>query len=318
MTLWVSPATGLSMTGYALAAPVILLLSLLRRIVYVQSVPRLAAFASTIYMVGMLAITYVLYRSAALSSFTAPLATAGASAMAVGIVLARRGFRLWSPWKDQFLLEVAGAHWRYGRWAVVTGILVSIPGSIYYLVVPLLVGLDANGALNAMIVLIMPAAQTNSALTFLLVPAFTRVREGGGAVHLIWQTFVVLVTAGAVYALLIGRFGRALMDLLYQGHYTQYGNFAWLVGLMALPLAAIAVLGSALRAYERPDRVFRAYLISTGVTCVFGIPAVAIWGLLGAILGLLAGYSTTVLVMAWWVIGPAIGLKFPLLRMPAK
>jgi O-antigen/teichoic acid export membrane protein len=309
LTLWVSAVSGLSMIGYALGAPVILLLWLFRRIFYVQSVPRLAGFASTIYTAGMLAIMYMLYRWAALSSFSAPLATAGASALAVCSIIVRRGFRLWSPWRNQFVLEVARAHWRYGRWAVVTGILVSVPGSLYYLVVPLLVGLDANGALSAMFVLIMPAAQTSTALTFLLVPTFARMRGHGNAAPFIWKTFGALVMAGAVYALLIGQFGRPLMDLLYQGRYTRYANLACLIGLVVPPMAAISVLGSALRAYERPDRIFWAYVLSTAVTCIFGVPAVAIWGLLGAILGLLAGYSTTTLVMAWWVVRTPMGLE---------
>jgi O-antigen/teichoic acid export membrane protein len=90
--------------------------------------------------------------------------------------------------------------------------------------------------------------------------------------------------------------------LLYSGRYTQYANFAWLVGLIALPTAAIAALGSALRAYERPDRVLWAYVVSAVVTCTFGVAAVATWGLLGAILGLLGGYVTTMLVMLWWVL----------------
>jgi O-antigen/teichoic acid export membrane protein len=62
------------------------------------------------------------------------------------------------------------------------------------------------------------------------------------------------------------------------------------------------VFGSALRAYERPDRVLMAYVFSTAVTCIFGVAAVATWGLLGAILGLLGGYLTTMLAMFWWVL----------------
>ena len=61
-----STASGWSMLGYALATPVVLLLGLLRASFYVQSLPRLAASAGGVYMVGMLAIMYALYRSAAL------------------------------------------------------------------------------------------------------------------------------------------------------------------------------------------------------------------------------------------------------------
>jgi O-antigen/teichoic acid export membrane protein len=291
-----------SVLGYALATPVVLLLWLLRRTVYLWSHPRLAASMSGVYMIGMLAIMYALYRTATLSSFTAPLAAAGASALAVGSIIAIRGFRLWSSWRSDFTRRVAAAHWGYGRWAVVTGIFNWVPGSLYYIIVPIVAGLEANAALNALWVLVMPALQVSQALTLLLVPAFTRMRQDRPAAALMWVALLVLVAGSALYALFLGLFGGPLMDLVYRGRYTQYADLAWLIGLIVLPVAAIAVFGSALRAYERPDRVLWAYVFSTVVTCVFGVPAVAIWGLLGAILGLLAGYVTTMLVMFWWVL----------------
>lgn len=299
---WASTGSGSGMLGYALATPLILLLSLFRQAFYVESVPRLAAGASTIYMVGMLAIMYTLYRSAALSSFTAPLAAAGASALAIGSIIGWRRIRLWPPWRGDFVKEVADAHWRYSRWAVVTGILTAVPASLYYLIVPLLAGLEANAALRALTILVIPPGQAYSAFTLLLVPAFARMRQRGWAASWVWKALIVLVAGGCLYALLIVEFGRPLMDLLYRGRYTQYADFAWLVGLIALPSAAIAALGSALRAYERPDRVLWAYVVSTAVTCVFGVVAVASWGLLGAILGMLGGYVTTAVVMLFWVL----------------
>jgi O-antigen/teichoic acid export membrane protein len=304
LTLWGSQVSGSSVFGYALAAPVVLFLGLLRRTFYVRSVPRSAAGASMIYLVGTLVIVYAVYSVGALSPFTAALTMAGASALAIGAMIATRPVRLWSPCRGQTLREVAAAHWGYGRWAVTTGILMWVPGSIYFLIVPLLAGLEANAALSALRTLVLPALHLNTAFTLLLVPAFARVRQSERAKSPVWIALVALVLAAAVYVLLIGLLGRPLMDLLYRGQYTQYAPLSWLIGLIALPAAAIAVLGSALRACERPDRVLWAYVLSTIVTCIFGIPVVAAWGLLGAILGLLAGYLTTMLVMLWWVLRP--------------
>jgi O-antigen/teichoic acid export membrane protein len=299
---WGSKASGAGMLGYAAAAPVILFQLLFRRTFYVQLIPRLAAIAGGVYLVGMFAIMYLLYRSAALSAFTAPLAAAGASVLAIGGIMAMGHVKLWSPRQGGFMRQVATAHWRYGRWSLVTAIVSWAPGSLYYLIVPSLVGLDANGALNALIILTVPAAQVYMAFTFLLVPTFGRMRRRGSAAPLVWKALGVLVASACLYALLIFMFGQPLMDLLYRGRYTQYARFAWLIGLIAPPTAAIAVLGSVLRACERPDRVFWAYVMSTAVTCVFGVAAVAIWGLLGAVLGLLGGYVTTMLAMLWWVL----------------
>jgi O-antigen/teichoic acid export membrane protein len=297
-----SKASGSSMLGYALATPVVLLLTLFRGSFYVRSLPRLAAGAGALYMVGMVAIMYALYRLAALSAFTAPLGAAAASVLAIGSMIATGRFKLWSPRQGEFTRRIVIAHWRYGRWAFLSGIATWVPACLYYLIVPLLVGLEANAALNALMILVLPATHLNSASTFLLVPAFGRLRQYRRAASFVWIAMVVLVAGASFYAVLVGLFGRPLIDLLYRGRYTQYADFAWLVGLIALPTAAIAALGSALRACERPDRVLWAYVTSTAVTCVFGVAAVAIWGLLGAILGLLGGYVTTMLVMLWWVL----------------
>ena len=297
LMLGTSTLSGLSLLGYALATPVILLLWLFRRSFYVRSMPRLAAGASVIYLAGILSIMYLLYRAAALSSFTAPLAAAAASGLTIGCMIARQRFRLWSPWRGGVMAEAAGAHWRYGRWAVGTSVLTAVPGSLYFLVVPSLVGLEANGALNALMILIMPAAQAYSAFTFLLIPAFSRRRRETSANAEFWQVLGLLVLAASIYAILVGRFGGFLMELLYHGRYTQYAHFAWLIGLLGLPMAVIALLGSALRAQQRPDRVLWAYAVSGVVTCTVGIAAVAVWGLFGAILGLLLTYVTTMLVM---------------------
>lgn len=297
-----SMASGFSMIGYALAAPGMLLLWLLRRTVYLWAHPRLAAAASAVYSIGMLAIFYALYRSAALSAFTAPLAAAGASVFAAIAIIAVRGFPLWSAWRGDFIRQVAVDHWRYGRWAVATGIFTWVPGSLYYLIVPLLAGLEANGALNALWVMVMPALQVYQALTFLLIPAFAGLQQDRRGLQLMTITLAALLTTGLLYAVTIALLGEPMMDLIYRGRYTGYADLAGLIGLITLPSAAITALGSALRAQERPDRVLWAYVLSTVVTCTFGVAAVAAWGLYGAILGLLAGYSTTMLVMGWWVI----------------
>ena len=169
LMFWGSAESGLGMLGYALAAPAVLLLWLLRRAVYLWSHPRLAAIAGGVYLVGMLALLYALFSLGILSSFTAPLAAAGASALAVAGMMAMRRFPLWSSWRGDLTRQVVAAHWRYGRWAVVTGIFTWIPGCLYYLIVPLLVGLEANAALNALWNLVMPALQLYQALTLLLI-----------------------------------------------------------------------------------------------------------------------------------------------------
>jgi O-antigen/teichoic acid export membrane protein len=302
-----SEVSGFGLLGYALAAPVFPVLWLLRCTLYAQSEPRRAAGAAAIYMAGMFAILYLLYRSALLSPFTAPLATAGASVVAVVYVIAVQRFRLLSLWPGRdFALRVVSAHWRYGRWASVTQAVEAFRSNFFYLLVPLLVGLEANAALRVLIVLIMPMIQAILGVRLLLVPALGRMQERGHVAVLIRKALILLLVGATLYAILIAEFGGNLMDLLYSGRYVQYARFAWLVGLIPLPFVAMEVLGSDLRARERPDLILWANIISMAVTVVCGGAAVAAWGLLGAILGLLGSYVTTMLVMALWLLGIGI------------
>jgi O-antigen/teichoic acid export membrane protein len=291
---------GSGVLGFAAAAPSILLLWLVRRRFYVWSHPRLAAGACALYVVGVLVIVLALHDSGMLSSFTAALAAGGASALAVAAAVATRGFRLRLSRRGDPLREVAIVHWRYGRWAVLTGVAGWARGGVYYIVVPALAGLEANASLNVLWNLTMPAVLLNFAATALLVPAFIRARQHRRARSLMWVVLLVLMAGMALYALLVALFGEMLIDLVYRGRYSQYAHLAWLMGLILLPTAAITTFSAFLRAHERPDRELSANLCATAVACL-GIIGIEAWGLVGAITGLLASGVTSMLVLLWWV-----------------
>jgi O-antigen/teichoic acid export membrane protein len=301
LMFWGARSTGSGLLGYAAAAPLVNLLWLARRKFYIWLHPRLAAGACAIYVVAMFAILFALYRSGLLSSFTAPLAVGGASALAIAAMTGLRRFELRSSARADFLREVAAAHWRYGRWAVLTGVAGWARGGLYYLVVPVLAGLEANAALNVLSNLVLPAVLMSLAATPLLVPAFSRARRDPRAAPLMWAVFLVAMAGASLYALLVALFGGTLIDLVYRGRYTQYADLAWLIGLIILPTAASTIFAAFLRAHERPDRELWAHLYAAAVTC-FGIVAIAAWGLPGAIIGSLASAVTTMLVMFWAVL----------------
>src|SRR5205085_4013273 len=96
--------------------------------------------------------------------------------------------------------EVARDHWRYGRWAIASSAISWFPGSIYYLLLPAWLGLDATAGLRALMNFIMPVLQAIAALNMLLLPMLVRDRESGGT-HKMNRTmllFLNLFCAGAV------------------------------------------------------------------------------------------------------------------------
>jgi O-antigen/teichoic acid export membrane protein len=301
LTFSASASTAFGLFGYAAGAPLVSLLWLTRRAFYIWAHPRFAAATSAVYATGVLAIVFALHRLNVLSSFTAPLAAAGASALAIAVVGGAWGFRLRWSWQGEFLREAAAAHWRYGRWAVLAGVAWWACGSPYYLVVPILVSLEANAALNVLSNLVMPAILLNAALVPLLVPALSRARHDRRAVALMSVVLIGLMAGALLYALLVGLFGGTVIDLVYRERYSQYANLAWLIGLTVLPTAASTAFSAFLRAHERPDRELSANLCAAVVACL-GVFAIHLWGLPGAIVGLLASGTTGTLVKLWWVL----------------
>jgi O-antigen/teichoic acid export membrane protein len=296
---WGCKPCGSGMLGYAFAIPFFLRMWLLRRTLYVRSLVPLAAGMGGVYLAGVLAMIYMLYRFAVLSAFTAPFAATSASVVAVATCMSMGPARVQSPQGGNFTREVAAAHWNYGRWAVLRGLLGWLPNSLYYFVLPILAGLEANAALNALFALILPATQVNFALWLLLVPVFGRMRQRRRFVPVVWAAAAALAAGGALYAVLIGLFSRPVMNFLYAGRYDQYAHFGWLIGLVAVTNAVNAVLGSALCACERPDRALWANISAVTTSCTFGVIATAIWGLLGAILGFLAADLAATLASLW-------------------
>ncbi|MCI0722613.1 MAG: hypothetical protein L0338_27120, partial [Acidobacteria bacterium] len=90
-----------------------------------------------------------------------------------------------------------------------------------------------------------------------------------------------------------------ILRLLYGGKYVEYSSAPiLLVGLLPVLASLTMALGNALRAFERPDRLFWCYLASSGAALLVGIPLAAVYGLIGALLGVLLSYATGAAAMA--------------------
>ena len=277
----------------ALTAPFVLLQRLVRQSCYIRLQPRLAASAGTAYMVLVTVGAYVLYRGDWLSGATA-LGVRGVSSLLVSAWLALRlGVRLPPPRKDGLVMRVFGDHWRYGRWAVPTRVFTYIPGNIFYLVLPVWGGLAAGGGLKALMNMIMPVLQAYAALTTLMLPLLTRARGTLEFERLVRVGLWVFACGAALYWLFLGLTHRWLTDLLYDGRYVEDASLLWLLGLLPVLAGVLGVLGSALRAQERPDRMFWAYMLTTAAAVTVGLGCVATWGLVGAVIGLLLSSCVT-------------------------
>lgn len=291
-----SPAVQQVLLVLAPVIPVLLLVWLTRRAFYFRLRPGWATAGSAAYFAVLLAAAVWLYRTGKLSLVTAVLAMALAAAVAASLQLARLCPR-WTHGEALSVSDVAREHWQYGRWALASAAAMWVPLNVYYLVLPAWGGLEAAGALKALMNLANPALHSLIAFGMLIVPLLVRHRDRGG-IELMRQTLrrlIGLFLLGATaYAVLLWLFRIELLHLLYGGKYLQYSAAPiFLVSLLPLGASLTVLIGCTLRSLELPNLVFWSYAASCAVAVCLGIPLAVKFGLWGALVGLCSTYLAT-------------------------
>ncbi len=299
--LWINGAVMLApvMASMAAVQPFMLYLWLMRRACYVKLRPQWAVVGGIWYLVLLGVVGGVLFTGDWVSAEAAfgMLAVAGTGA---GLWIRRSLYRQEDDAVHENLeTDVLAKHWAYGRWSAATGLLMWVPGNMYFLVLPIWAGLDASGELKALNNIIMPPLQVISALSVLLLPTLVRVRQAGTFGTMIRRMVLLFVGGSVIYWLVAGLWGETLLDWIYGGQYLDMAPLLWIFGALPVTASIVAVLGGALRAREQPDRVFWAYVAATLVALTGGLGATYVYGVAGAIAGLIGSSAATGAVMAW-------------------
>ena len=275
--------------GLALATPFSLLLWFARRAAYLQSQIRLATVASGTYLILLLSGVFALATLGFLSVFAVMAVISTASAIS-GLWLLRRVHQLRT---DKACYDVAPTrrsviadHWHYGRWAMGTGLLMWIPINFFFVVLSVVVNIEASATFKAVSNLVLPLLQTNAALGSLLLPALA-LRTGNRQQFkkLIFTSLILLMAGAVAYSLMLGAFGYAAINLLYGGKYDSAAPLLWL--LLPIPIldATMIVLSNALRSLQRPAGVFWSQVAVAALLLTAGVAATRSSGLWGAAAG---------------------------------
>lgn len=268
---WVEQAWPLAVS-LAVATPLVMLSWLLRYACYLRRAPWTAAAWGIVYLVVMLAGVAMLHATDLLNPATALLAMGGAGGLtAVGLglrilapnwngednggVRPDRRVRTKGRWMGPRGRAVVLRHWRYGRSAASAELLVWVPMHGIFVLAAWLGSLEASGSLRAMLTMMQPALQANSALGPILLPAMVRRRAGRGNARWAIRIGAVLVAGGAVFGLAVAAAGPALEQWLYGGRYAEAVGALWVLALLPAIAGARVVLSSRLRAREAPSRV---------------------------------------------------------------
>jgi O-antigen/teichoic acid export membrane protein len=287
----------------ALAGPFVLLTWLGRAGFYARLLPGGAAAGGAIYFCILIGVLFFLRGRNELSPVTAFLGMGLAGLVSAAFLLIRLGVH-WRHTQDGLTLRaITEDHWRYGKWAVASAIVAWFPDNIYYTLLPAISGLEGSAGLRALINLINPVLHTLAALSAVLIPTLVRRldRHGIAGITRTMKALLALsVPTSMAYAVGLWWFRTALFHVFYNGKYREYSGVPiLLVGAIPIAVAAIMVLGAGLRALERPDSVFCAYVAASLSTLCIGLPLSHNMGVVGAAAGMLVSSSVAALSLAW-------------------
>lgn len=290
--------------GFAIASPFILFQWLMRSACYINLQPKIAASAGVPYMVLMLVGTYVLYHNGWLSPATA------FSIMAFASIVSG----LWCTYRLKMtsasastraslrMGELLGDHWRYGRWSVLAAAVNWLPGNVYFLLLPIALGVEASGALRALLNLVVPISHFTAALTPLILSTLARAKSNAQQFRKsLTVAFLTLGGATICYWLLLVFAGNTILRTLYADQYSSYAHLLILAGLLPFLSSIGAVLAVALKAVEAPKLVFWSYLGAALSTVTLGLWVMFSLGVSGAILGNLISSLVMVSILIYFV-----------------
>lgn len=303
---------GIALGGLAVATPPTLTCWCVRRACYAVERPDLAAVAGALQLVLVVGGLAGLAAWGAVGVGTAALLT-GAASFAAGTVarwrlvahVQRRPASPADPGEVDHIVragagggmdpdarEVWRAHVAIGRWGVAAGALSWVQGYLFYLVLPLWAGLEATGALRALVTVVMPVLQADSALVTACVPSYVRAAADGRLGAVVRRSLALFWTENAAYWLVLAVAHRPLVMWLYAGRFVDTAPLLLALGALPLCASGFNVWASALRARGDAAAVLRGTVAAVGVAGTAGLWAMHTWGLAGAVGGLVLAAAT--------------------------
>lgn len=298
---WLGVSQGArALFALAPSVPLVLLFWLLRRALYVRVQPHWGATGSLVYFVVLLGTAWTAHAKGWLAAPGA-LTLMGVSSLTGSIWMFFLLRPQWTPsarpaWTRAMRREC----WQYGRWAIGVGLVMWCTNNVHYLVLPWSQGFDQVAGFRALFNLLSPFQHVTLALGSLLLPVMARQSKavGSGGLKLFAGRFLLAAApVGFVYALVIAAFHGPLLDALYGGKYEQYGHLLWLGVPLPVLWVTLSSLSNALRAMNRPDNIFRAYLLSCAVVLTVSVPLTILLGISGSLAGWSASLATTAVFM---------------------
>jgi O-antigen/teichoic acid export membrane protein len=280
------------------SAPFLLLPWLIRRSFYFLNKPLMAAMTSLQYAFFLLVILFIARQVFELKSTSIYIIMAGAALLssAVFFIFIRRHKGAGKLKLSQVLKQ----NWRYGKWIMLNGLLVSLAIQIQLFITGSSLGLEEAAAFKVLQNFNQPMVVVISGLSFLFLPSFASqiqsnhvntIRKRGR-----WITLVTVALAAAYFGLLLFLKGP-LELLLYEGKYQAYIDLIPLLGIV--PIITALTLGPSvlIRAYQKPQSLLIVGVVWACVSVLTSFLFIHSWGIVGAVWSVIIGQTVATVML---------------------
>jgi O-antigen/teichoic acid export membrane protein len=266
--------------------------------------PDLAVRFSAAFFVSCMLLLALAIREDLLNGLTAFLIVAVAWAIAAVFILRERPGRIEPEDGTNFLLQEPhywSEHWKYSRWVFVTALVFQFTTQAYFWVVAGVLSVKEVAELRAMYNLALPVDQIFGAITLLVLPQMALQFAAQEFVQLrrLWrQCSLMFLGISSAFALVVGFGSLQLLHVVYGGKFDSVSPLLRWYVLLPVVMGVGNAANAALKAIEKPQAVFYAYVTSGVTTFVLGIPLVMYLGLRGAVYGMLLSAASYAAVLA--------------------
>ena len=288
-----------SLLGLAMSSGILLTAALVRRMLYVQRQPRIAAKFSLVFFLTLLMLLGLTMRAGLLNGLSVFLMLAVAWIVGGVFIRGQLPRRISMAAFTDAQPNHRSEHWKYARWILATAFVFQLTSQGYYWVVAGFLSLREVAELRAIYMLVSPVDQVFSAITLLVLPMLAH-RYAAKQVKdffSLWKKYLSgFVLIGGSFVLLAVLFGNPLVHLVYGGKFDEVSTLLGTLAVLPLLMAIGNTMNAAMKSVERPNLVLYAYLASGATTFAAGIPLVMHFGVRGAVYGMLVSagvYATT-------------------------
>lgn len=189
--------------------------------------------------------------------------------------------------------------WNYSKWQVGSALLYWVSGNLMVIVSGLLLGTAAVGALTAIQRIVNVGHVVLQSIEN-VVPTQCAIQLATGGVAAFRTYFrramIGCVCIAAAFSVLVAAAASPLLRILAGPEFAQLGSELRLLAPYCVLVAIGLVLPAGLRAFAATRFMFTTSLVTSAFSLVIAWPLIARWGIDGAIVGLLAAQSMTIVL----------------------